>query len=118
MTIAIENEASASSGGGAELEPNEFRVADVPPGSAIRLGDVAVFNVGGSLCATQARCTHKQGPLDEGRLEGSTVTCPYHGAQFNVCTGALLRGPAMKPLETYQIRVENWIGRIELGLEE
>jgi nitrite reductase/ring-hydroxylating ferredoxin subunit len=46
------------------------------------------------------------------------VTCPYHGAQFNVCTGAVLRGPAKEPLKTYRVIVGGDIGRIEGGLVE
>ena len=100
----------------AALKDDEFRVSDVPPGSASRAGGVAVFNVAGRFCATQGKCTHRQGPLSEGQLEGSTVTCPYHGAQFNVCTGAVLRGPARDPLKTYQVTVEGEIGRIDAGV--
>jgi nitrite reductase/ring-hydroxylating ferredoxin subunit len=92
---------------------NEFRITEVPPGSALLLGDVAVFNVDGTFCATQDKCPHRQGPLSQGKLEGSTVTCPLHGSQFNVCTGALLRGPAKDPLETYRVIVEREIGRVE-----
>jgi nitrite reductase/ring-hydroxylating ferredoxin subunit len=95
------------------LGDNEFRVSDVPPGSALLVGDIAVFNVEGGFWATQARCTHRQGPLSEGKLDGSTVTCPIHGAQFNVCTGAVLRGPASEPLKTYRVSTEGEIGRVE-----
>jgi nitrite reductase/ring-hydroxylating ferredoxin subunit len=95
------------------MADNEFRISDVSPGSALRVGDVAVFNVDGTFCATQARCTHRQGPLSEGKLDGSTVTCPWHGAQFNVCTGAVLRGPAQDPLKTYRVVVDGEIGRVE-----
>src|SRR5262249_55034872 len=77
----------------APLKENEFRISEVPPGSALLLGDVAVFNIEGGFCATQARCTHRQGPLSEGPLDGSTGTCPLHGAQFNLSTRALLRCP-------------------------
>ena len=95
------------------MADNEFRISEVPPGSALLVGDVAVFNVDGSFCATQGKCTHRQGPLSEGKLDGSTVTCPWHGAQFNVCTGAVLRGPAKDPLKTYRVVVESEIGRVE-----
>jgi nitrite reductase/ring-hydroxylating ferredoxin subunit len=100
----------------ATLKDGEFHLSQVPPGSALLVGYVAVFNVGGRLCATQADCTHRGGPLSEGTLDGSTVTCPLHGAQFDVCTGALLRGPARVPLQTYRVVVEGDIGRVE-GVE-
>jgi len=97
------------------LKNNQFRVDAVAPGSALPVGDVAVFNVAGSFCATQAKCTHRQGPLNEGTLDGSTVTCPWHGSQFDVCTGAVLRGPAGAPLKAYRVIVEGDIGRVEAG---
>jgi uncharacterized protein YbjT (DUF2867 family)/nitrite reductase/ring-hydroxylating ferredoxin subunit len=97
----------------AVLKSNEFRVSELPPGSALLVDEAAVFNIGGSLCATQAKCTHRQGPLSEGKLDGSTVTCPKHGSQFNVCTGEVLRGPAKDPLKTYEVIVDGDIGRVE-----
>ena len=95
------------------LKDNEFRVSEVASGSSVLVGDVAVFNVAGSFCATEAKCTHRGGPLNEGKLEGSTVTCPWHGTQFNVCTGAVLRGPATEPIKTYRVVVKSEIGRVE-----
>lgn len=94
------------------LRTYEFRVSDVPPGSVMLLGDVAVFNAGGGFCATQARCTHRSGPLSEGSVDDTTVTCPLHGAQFNIWTGAVLRGPASKPLATYPVTIDGGIGRV------
>jgi nitrite reductase/ring-hydroxylating ferredoxin subunit len=92
---------------------NEFRLSDVPPGSATQVGDIAVFNVGGKFCATQAKCPHRGGLLSPGKLDGSTITCPLHGSQFNVCSGEVLRGPAIDPLLTYRVVVEGDVGRIE-----
>jgi nitrite reductase/ring-hydroxylating ferredoxin subunit len=57
------------------MKKNEFRISEVPPGSVLLMGDVAVFSVEGGFCATQARCTHMQGPLNEGIFDGSIVTC-------------------------------------------
>jgi uncharacterized protein YbjT (DUF2867 family)/nitrite reductase/ring-hydroxylating ferredoxin subunit len=96
-----------------ELHENEFRVSDVAPGSCFLVGDAVVFNVAGQFFATQSRCTHRGGPLNKGKLEGSTVTCPMHGAQFNVSTGDVLRGPARDPLKTYRVTVEGEVGRVE-----
>ena len=95
-------------------EPREFRVADVPPGSTVLLGDVAVFNFDGAFYATQARCTHRQGPLYEGALQGPVLTCPWHGARFDIRTGAVLRGPATVPLTTYTVTIEGGVGRVEV----
>jgi uncharacterized protein YbjT (DUF2867 family)/nitrite reductase/ring-hydroxylating ferredoxin subunit len=105
---------AAASNDRAPLKEGEFRIGEVPPGSVLLVGDVAVFNIDGGFCATQARCTHRQGPLTEGTIDGSTVTCPLHGAQFNVWTGAVLRGPAKEPLKTYCVVVEGEVGRIEV----
>jgi nitrite reductase/ring-hydroxylating ferredoxin subunit len=91
----------------------EFQMSQVPPGSALLVGAAAVFNVAGRVCATQAKCTHRGGPLSEGALDGSTVTCPWHGSQFDVCTGAVRRGPAREPLETYPVTVEGDVGRVD-----
>jgi uncharacterized protein YbjT (DUF2867 family)/nitrite reductase/ring-hydroxylating ferredoxin subunit len=96
------------------LEEHEFRVSEVPPGSVLLAGDVAVFNVNGGFCATQARCPHRQGPLSEGTIDGSTVTCPLHGAQFDIWTGAVLRGPAKEPLKTYRVTVDGDVGRVDV----
>jgi 3-phenylpropionate/trans-cinnamate dioxygenase ferredoxin component len=108
----------AAAGEGAPLKENEFRISDVPPGSVLLMGEVAVFSVEGRFCATQAKCTHRQGPLSEGTLEGSTVTCPWHGSQFNVCTGAAVKGPAQDPLATYRVTIEGEVGRVDVPLAQ
>ena len=95
------------------MNDNEFRVSDVPPGSALLVGDVAVFNIDGRFFALHDKCTHKEGPMSDGALEGSTVTCPYHGAQFDVETGAVICGPAKLPLKTYRVIIEGDTGRVE-----
>lgn len=95
------------------LKDNQFFVAALPSGSALLVGDAAVFNVAGVFCATQAKCTHRGGPLNEGKLDGSTVTCPWHGSQYNVCTGEVLRGPATEPVKTYRVIVEGEVGCVE-----
>lgn len=94
------------------VSSGEFVVADVPPGTGLLVGDAMVFNVEGAFCATQATCTHRGGDLGKGRVDGSTVKCPLHGALFDVATGAVLLGPAREPLRTYAVVVEGAIGRI------
>jgi nitrite reductase (NADH) small subunit len=74
--------------------PRSVRVAavsDVPPGTAKEvLADdqvVALFNVGGTYYALDGVCPHAGGPLGEGTLRGTIVTCPWHGWQFDVTSG-------------------------------
>jgi len=80
------------------------------PGKALRVtvdgGPVAVFNVGGTLFGVGAKCTHVGGPLDQGTVSGATVTCPWHGSQFNLETGAVVRAPAVRPVTSYRVRAE------------
>lgn len=67
---------------------------------------IAVFNVGGTFYAIANACTHMGGPLGQGALEGTTVTCPWHGSQFNVTSGQLIKGPARTPVASYPTRVQ------------
>ncbi|TWT75470.1 Naphthalene 1,2-dioxygenase/salicylate 5-hydroxylase system [Posidoniimonas polymericola] len=63
----------------------------LPPGEVIEAvaGDriVAVANVDGELLALDGICAHQGGPLGKGRLEACTLTCPWHGWQYDVRTG-------------------------------
>lgn len=66
---------------------------------------IVVYNVGGSYFATDERCAHQGGPLGEGLLEGSVVTCPWHAWQFDVTTGQAIYDPGVC-VRTYPVRVE------------
>jgi nitrite reductase/ring-hydroxylating ferredoxin subunit len=68
---------------------------------------VAVAHVDGSLYAFGDICTHARCSLAEGELEGKTVTCPCHGSQFDVTTGAVLNPPATEPVPIFRLRVED-----------
>jgi 3-phenylpropionate/trans-cinnamate dioxygenase ferredoxin subunit len=93
-----------------DLGPGEIEVFDV--------GDeyVAIANVDGEFCAFADVCTHDDGPLVEGELEGRVVRCPRHGARFDVCTGQVLSLPAVVPLPTFEVRVVD--GEVQVRLEE
>jgi nitrite reductase/ring-hydroxylating ferredoxin subunit len=75
---------------------------------------VAIANVGGAFHAFGDTCTHLQCSLAEGELEGTVVTCPCHGSQFDVTSGAVLRGPAQEPVRSYAARVEDDALRVEI----
>lgn len=67
---------------------------------------IAVFHIDGKFYAIQDVCTHDGGVLTGGELRGTVITCPRHGAQFDLTTGAVLRMPAVEPVPTYEVRVE------------
>ena len=85
-------------------------VGDVPDGQ-MRVFDVAgtrvnVTNAGGRLYAFDDTCTHMGCSLARGELEGTTVTCACHGSQFDVTSGAVLRGPAQRPVRSRQVQID------------
>ncbi|MBX9771628.1 MAG: non-heme iron oxygenase ferredoxin subunit [Candidatus Obscuribacterales bacterium] len=65
---------------------------------------IALFNIGGSFYAIDETCPHKGGPLSEGAISGDDVTCPWHGAVFNVTTGAHVKGPGTN-VNKYAVQV-------------
>jgi len=84
-----------------ELEDGELMAVEVD-------GEpVCLAKVDGCIYAFTDNCTHISGPLNEGELDGEVLTCPWHGAQFNVKTGKVLRGPARQDIATYPVRVED-----------
>jgi nitrite reductase/ring-hydroxylating ferredoxin subunit len=80
-----------------ELADGDLQAFDV---KGIR---VAVAGVNGTLYAFDNTCTHLHCSLAEGELDGTVVTCPCHGSQFDVTTGAVLRGPAREPVRSYPV---------------
>jgi nitrite reductase/ring-hydroxylating ferredoxin subunit len=77
---------------------------------------VALYRVGYGYCAVADRCPHAGAALHEGELEGGVLTCPRHGSQFDVTTGARVRGPADDPLRVYPVLVEQ--GEVFLEIPE
>jgi nitrite reductase/ring-hydroxylating ferredoxin subunit len=67
---------------------------------------IAVFNIGGNFHAIDNACTHVGGSLGNGSLDGTTVTCPWHGAQFDVTTGEVKGPPARRGVKTYPVKVD------------
>ena len=68
---------------------------------------IAVCNVSGTFYAINDVCTHDGGPLDQGVLEGAVITCPRHGAKFDVITGEAVQMPAVIPVKTYPVEIED-----------
>jgi nitrite reductase/ring-hydroxylating ferredoxin subunit len=66
---------------------------------------IALFNIDGNYYAIDDTCTHKGGPLSEGEVSGSTITCPWHSATFDVKTGEVVSPPAAVGVFRYNVRV-------------
>ncbi len=86
------------------------KVADLPEGSAkaIDVGGVtiALFHRPEGWYAIEGTCTHRGGPLAEGDVEDHTVTCPWHGGQFNIRNGNLVGPPPTRPVRAFPVVVE------------
>jgi nitrite reductase (NADH) small subunit len=91
--------------------------ADVPPGQARVVHfageEVAVLNVDGTFYACSERCPHAGGPLHQGFVKGTRVSCPWHGWVFDLCPAE----PALRDgIVRYSVRVED--GQLQLAMPE
>ncbi len=96
-------------------------LAELPDatGRIVRDGalDIGVYNLGGELDAIEDRCSHDDGPLAEGGLdaEAGVAVCPRHGARIDIRTGRPLTLPAVLPVDTFPVRIED--GRVVVELD-
>lgn len=90
---------------------------DLPAGSAIAVDvngkRIALFNVNDQYYAIDDSCTHAGGTLSEGEVEGTVVTCPWHGATFNITNGEVLSEPAPEGVKSYKVHLEGEDIKIE-----
>jgi 3-phenylpropionate/trans-cinnamate dioxygenase ferredoxin subunit len=93
---------------------------EVNPGERILIEidgqPIAVFNVDGKYYAIGDVCTHDDGPLGDGEMDGFTIICPRHGARFDIRSGKALALPAVIDTPWYPVRVE--AGWVEVGLPD
>lgn len=75
---------------------------------------IVIFNIAGQYFSIADVCSHDDGPVGEGQLDGFSITCPRHGAQFDVRTGKVLQMPAVVDIPAYPVRVVD--GMIQLGV--
>ena len=91
-----------------EIAPGQCRLVTVNG------TDIVLFNVDGNFFALSNACTHEEGPLAEGEIAGHEVTCPWHGAKFDIRTGEVLGPPAYDAVVRYDVRVTG--GDIEVAV--
>lgn len=66
---------------------------------------ILLINNGGKFFAIDARCPHKKLPLSKGKVDGTIITCAFHGSKFNITDGSVVNGPATEPVTTYHVKV-------------
>lgn len=81
-----------------EGQPKSVEVEGIP---------VFLLKRDGEIYALANQCSHLGGPLAEGKIDGDTVTCPWHGSCFNLRSGAVEVGPATTDQPVFDVRVEN-----------
>jgi len=91
---------------------------EVAPGQArlvnVKGREIVLFNIEGAFFALENACTHEEGPLAEGEVLGHEVTCPWHGAKFDIRTGEALGPPAYEAVTRYNVRITGTDIEIEL----
>tara|TARA_B100001179_G_scaffold42619_1_gene28097 strand:- start:1069 stop:1377 length:309 start_codon:yes stop_codon:yes gene_type:complete len=85
-----------------EIKPNQIKQVSIDG------KDIVVMNIDGNYFAINDTCTHAGGSLSEGKVEGSIITCDWHGAQFDCKSGKLVKFPAkINDLESYSVVIES-----------
>ncbi|ACB73416.1 DUF2231 domain-containing protein [Opitutus terrae] len=104
VTVSAAGAASVVVPGAAELRPGETLRAEVD-GTVMTIARTA-----SQTCAFQEFCTHRFGPLSEGRIEGNEMVCPWHRSRFDMRSGKVTQGPANVDLRTFAIETRG--GRV------
>ena len=72
----------------------------------VKGNSLALFKIKGKIYCTDSKCSHASGPLCEGKLDKTTVTCPWHGSEFDVTNGKVKHGPAVNGIKSYNIKIK------------
>ena len=97
------------------------KTSEIAPGTGrlfeIEKHKVALFNLDGEFYAIDDLCTHEEASLSSGVVKDEAIECPKHGALFSIKTGAVLAMPAVVPVGTYAVMVEDDQVLIDLSSE-
>ena len=84
---------------------------ECPPGSLrsvmVGMDPVVLANVDGTVYAVMDRCSYEDLPLSDGEVEGCVLVCHYHGARFDLASGAPRSLPAVKPIKTFSVELRD-----------
>ncbi len=108
----------------ATLDESKIEFVEIAPASELPNGQrlfvevadrpLVIFNIAGQFFAIGDVCTHDDGPLGDGEIEGFNIVCPRHGAEFDVRTGKVMQMPAVVDVPAYPVRVVE--GIIQVGI--
>ena len=106
------------------IDPTKVEFLEIAPASELPPGErlfveiegkpIVIFNIAGQYFSIGDVCSHDDGPVGEGDLEGYNITCPRHGAEFDVRTGKVTQMPAVIDIPAYPVQVRD--GNIYLGI--
>ncbi len=77
---------------------------------------IVILNVEGQIYAIADVCTHDDGPLGDGEVNDHIITCPRHGATFDIKTGKVLSYPAIVDIPIYPVKIVD--GEIQIGISK
>jgi len=107
-----------------KVDPEKVEFIEIAPENELPAGErlfvtigdqsIVVFNIAGNLYAIADLCSHDNGPLGDGDVEGEEVICPRHGARFDIRSGKTMGLPAVKDIPAYPVRVRD--GKVEIGI--
>ena len=98
------------------MEKDQFvdiaKVDEIPAGKMkhveVNGKEIVIANMNGKFCALDNRCAHMNAPLSMGNLTGDVVTCPFHGAKFNVASGKKIAEPVLTPSQEMEPLPKTW----------
>ncbi|MBE7437005.1 MAG: Rieske 2Fe-2S domain-containing protein [Spirochaetales bacterium] len=93
----------------------EYELSERPLVVETDFGRIAVLRKDGEVLAFEDVCTHDDGPLAEGEIEGDSIVCPRHGASFDMKKGTALRMPATEGIATFTAVIRD--GQVEVEID-
>ncbi len=106
------------------VDESKIEYIEIAPVSELAMGErlfveiggkpIVIFQIGGQYYSIGDVCSHDEGPVGEGQLTDHTITCPRHGAQFDVRNGGVVAMPAVVDIPAYPVQIRD--GMIYLGI--
>lgn len=106
------------------IDESKIEFVEIVPASDLPNGErlfveiegkpLVIFNIASQFFSIGDVCSHDDGPVGEGDIEGYNITCPRHGAEFDIRTGKVMSMPAVVDIPAYPVKVVD--GMIQVGI--